>query len=243
MRSTFSLLGLSLVVAGAGCAPTIPFHATETADVLKAKQVAITVAGGGGDGSGIEKGAAAPSNCCGGGGVRVRVGVGHDQEVGAEMTAIGVGGSNGGDGVAYLAGKLRYKLGLGRHLAFLAGLGGAGAIPVKPQMSTPPLVLGADVALLASTSPLAGWAQVYGGLRFTAALPATSDFYANNPTELFTVPVGVALQLHPRWTLFLEGGLLGAVSEYQGSTDHSLQTYSWIGGYGAAAVQYTAGPL
>jgi hypothetical protein len=56
------------------------------------------------------------------------------------------------------------------------------------------------------------------------------------------VPVGVAVRMSPRWQLFLEAGLLGAVSEYQDGMGQSTN-YGWIAGYGAAAVQLTTGPL
>src|SRR5258708_6596853 len=62
-----------------GCTPPIPFFVAETADVLRRGDVSVTVAGGAG-------GTAAP--CCGGGGVRMRVGVGARQEVGADATYV-----------------------------------------------------------------------------------------------------------------------------------------------------------
>jgi hypothetical protein len=217
-----------LVGSAGGCAPTIPFHLTETAAVLARHQVAISVTGGGGDGTSTNE-KLSVDRCCGGGALRARVGLGGRHEVGAELAVIA---GNGKGGPVFPTGKLRYKLGLGEHLAFLAGLGLAGRIDTSGG-SANALYVGADAGLVASTSPLANIVQLYGGLRFTFSLPADDRFYANTPTQGFIVPAGLALRAGQYWQLYAEGGLIGGFSEP--SRD---QHYGWIGGYGAFAVEY-----
>jgi hypothetical protein len=234
MRQSIVVVLAALASTGVGCAPTIPFHMTETAAVLVKKQVAITLAGGGGAGSDTNHLDDHLPDCCGGGSLRLRVGVGHDQEVGAEVSVIGRGG---GDAAIYPAGKLRYKLGLGRHLAFVAGVGLSSYVNLDKQASTSDKTVvwaGADVGLVASTNRLGGIAQLYGGARFTFVVPTSSPFYQNLPTQGFVVPVGVALTLSPSWQLFFEAGLLAGFSET--ASDKHI---GWLGGYGAAALQVT----
>ncbi len=225
---------LMVIAIALGCAPTIPFHATETAEVLKAKQVAISIAGGGGVGGPVAQQSASATGL-GGGSLRVRVGVGHDQEVGVESTALTDGSS------LSASVKLRYKIGFGAHLALVGGAGVAGNFDPTNGSRTPPFV-GADVALLASTGTRNSHVQLYGGLRLTVSLPASSDFYQLGPMQLFTLPIGVAFKMSPRAQLFGELGLLGAVSEVRTSGD-GLRNYGFMGGYAAIAVQFLAGPL
>lgn len=228
--------GMLMVIAiASGCAPTIPFHATETAEVLKARQVAISVAGGGGVGGPVAQQSASATGL-GGGSLRVRVGVGHDQEVGVESAALTDDGRSLSASV-----KLRYKIGFGAHLALVGGAGVAGNFDPTNGSRTPPFV-GADVALLASTGTRSSHVQLYGGLRLTVSLPASSDFYQQGPMQLFTLPIGVAFKMGPRAQLFGELGLLGAVSEVRTSED-GLHDYGFLGGYAAIAVQFLAGPL
>jgi hypothetical protein len=206
---------------------------TETADVLAAKQVAFSVAGGGGGGQSTSGGSAV-SGCCGGGALRVRVGVGHSQEVGAEVGIIGAADNN--SGAVYPMGKIRYKLGFAHRLAFVAGSGLAGGINTSGQRT--PVYIGSDAAIIASTVPLGGAVQVYGGGRFTFSLPADSKFYENSPTQGFIFPLGVAFPANRQWQLFIEGGLITGISEVEVS--NQTKTYGWIGGYGAVAFQYAS---
>jgi hypothetical protein len=219
-----------LFALGAGCAPTIPFAMVETADVLARNQVSVTIAGGGGGGSSITSNAKS-SFCCGGGDLRVSVGVGRKQEVGADVAVLGQ------HGALYPSGKLRHKVGLVRHLALVTGVGGSGAIALDAGGKNSPLYLGADAALVASTDRIDGM-QLYGGLRATFALPASAQFYQNLPTEGVTVPLGLAIHLGARGRLFIEAGLLVGASQYE-SQYTKLETTAWVGGYGALAFQLT----
>jgi hypothetical protein len=220
--------GLSLLSCALGaCAPAIPFHFAETAETLKARQVSLTVAGGGGGGRDIHE-------CCGGGSARVRVGIGHNMEVGGELDAIG------GKGTAVLSGKASFKFAPVDYFALIAGVGGSGTINTSGEGSSP-LYLGTDVAALFSSRPLANLLRLYGGARFTFVLPTSGQFYQNLPTQGFIVPVGLALALSPRWRLFFESGMTGGWSELANNMTNQIDRFNWIGGYGAIATSITWG--
>jgi hypothetical protein len=229
MKSMIRLFPFFTLLAG-GCAPLVPFHFAETAETLKTKQVSLTVAAGGGGGRDVQ-------DCCGGGSARVRVGVGHDMEVGAEFEAIG------GRDTKVLTGKASYKVGFLRHFALIAGLGAGGYV----GNGSPPAILGADVAAVASSPPLVGLLSVYGGARFSFSLPVSGDFYKGYPSQGFIIPVGLALSAGPRFRLYFEGGFMGGWNEGPGATMPPSTTYAkptlsdWVGGYGALAASYTWG--
>jgi hypothetical protein len=212
---------LLLLLVG-GCAPVLPFHFAETAETLTKKSVSVTVSGGGGGG-----------NVGGGGGAsaRVDVGVGHDQQVGGEFSAMGTVGA------AYLGGKLRYKLGLNDRLALVAGSGVTGTVNVDTGKVTGPAA-GADLALVTSTRPNRKGARLYGGLRFSFVVPLARDVYSSSvggPAQVFVLPIGGAIPLSDRWRVFLEAGLVCGASEYnvEGRWVQAL-----VGGYGAIALAW-----
>jgi hypothetical protein len=239
LRSARSLLPVPcslfpvLLLLLPSCAPTLPFHFTETAPVLSKRQVAVAFAGGGGDGTSTNT-KINVDRCCAGGAVRVRVGLGGGHEVGAEVALIGAWGQGG---PLLPTGKLRYKLALGEHFAFLAGLGFAGRIDTAGG-SANGAFFGFDAGAVASTSPLAHHRlQLYTGARFTVSLPMESRFYENTPTQGFVIPAGLAVRANERFVFFCEGGLTAGFSE----PDHS-DWHGWVGGYGALALEYTTGP-
>jgi hypothetical protein len=100
----------------AACTPPPPFLLAETAETLPARAVSVTIGGGGGAAGGSSEVTQA-----GGAIARVRVGIGHQQEVGIEGGAYFAG--KPGDGNVYGVGKLGWKLQLRRHAAILAGVG------------------------------------------------------------------------------------------------------------------------
>jgi len=216
-----------LVVVG-GCTPLIPFHLAETAEVLKQGSVSLTVAGGGGGGRDVDK-------CCGGGSARVSVGVGRSSEVGFEASV--VGGAPDTHNVNLLT-KFRYKLGFHKNLALLAGLGVIGAFDTQLSKNDR-AGLGADVGVVASSDPIAGFLRVYGGARFSFVFGLEKDLYDGVPTQAFVVPAGLSFQANPAWRFFLEGGLVGGWSEFR--FENKISRGDWIGGYGLFAISHTWG--
>jgi len=200
--------------------------------VLQRQQVAVAIAGGGGDGTNTN-GKLTVDRCCGGAAARVRFGLGGGHELGAEL---GVIAGNGKGGPVLPTGKLRYKLGIGEHLAFLTGVGLAARIDTTGG-SPNAVYVGADAGLVASMKLHVPWLELYGGLRFTFSLPAEKRFYENTPTEGFIVPLGFAFNVSRSFQLFAEGGLVGGFSE-----PNRDDYYGWVGGYGVFAIQYTTPP-
>ncbi|HET6279447.1 MAG TPA: hypothetical protein VFH73_00715, partial [Polyangia bacterium] len=197
-QGTAGLFALTVMASGA-CAPfspTPPFHFAETAQVLAPREVGVTVAAGGGSFSwsdGV------------GGGARVRVGVGHHQEIGGEVTGMHVIDDSSptpeapwkGPNTAF-AGKLSWKLAPLRWFAVSAA-GGA-------SHSATGTAAGGDVAVMFSTRE-AFWSRVrpYGGVRGALAIPVGRDSNeAGGVTEGLVVAVGTAVELDRQFKLLFE---------------------------------------
>lgn len=224
-------LGLCAALGGAGCTPVLPMHFAETAEVIAKKEVSLTVSGGGGSASNV-------NNCCGGGAARVRVGVGHNMEVGVEAEVLGTGNSSAGTVV--LGGKVSYKYAPIPYLAILAGVGAMGSFGVGMGASNGDAGLGADVGAVASTPVLAKLLRIYGGARFSFVVPARKDIYAGGgPTQGIIVPVGLSLEPSRRWRVYLEGGYLGGWSENNYAINgNRFGSINWNGGYGSLSLAY-----
>jgi hypothetical protein len=225
---------LPLVIALTACAPIIPFHFAETAETLGKKQASLTIAGGGGDGAN-GNGNKFVEKCCGGGAVRVRVGVGHAQEVGVEGSVVGGGDLDSGG--VYLLGKLSYKLGLTPNVALLAGTGLAGGASRSGR--TTDVALGADLALVLSTNRLARVLRLYSGARFSFIVPVAKDPHRSDigaPTQAFVVPLGLSVEPTPSLRLYFEGAFFGGFSEP--NIDGPVTSQTWYGGYGTFALAF-----
>ena len=199
-----------------GCIPAVPFVAGETAEVLKPREVSAAIYGGGGafTGSG-----SSGSQCCGGAMARVRVGIGHAQEVGLD------GGAYFEDGGAWGTAKLAWKLQLGEHYALVAGVG--------TSFLDRSVSLGGDAGLIASTSPLVGSPlQLYAGLRVTMMIATDSDTQAGGGV----LSGGLLWNVTHRWRLAFEAGAIGGGGT--GFLDGTRYTPGWFGAYGAALVSY-----
>lgn len=217
-------LAVAALALGA-CTPPPPFVLAETAEPLPARAVSLTLAGGAGGAGGSST--VAPA---GGTIARVRVGVGHGQEVGLEGGAYFTGRPN--DGAIYGVGKLSWKLQLLSHMALLAGAGVSwigGAVGV-----------GGDFGGVWSTGPLGGRPiRVYGGLRGTLAIPARRDPYdGGGITGGGVLSTGLAWAPTPAWRLYLEAGAIGGGSVNHGAFNapSARDYFGWAGGYGALAV-------
>jgi hypothetical protein len=208
----------------ASCTPILPWHFAESPETLKAREVSLTVAGGGGAGGGNGGNL---NSCCGGGAARLRVGVGHEQEVGVEGNLIFA--SSGSVGAL----KLAYKIAPSPNFAIVAGAGAT--IDEGRQVA-----LGGDAAGVVATDALGrAGARVYSGLRVSFALPAGGrEIYdSGGASEALLVPVGVQLgPARARWRLYLEAGYMAAWS--QAREQQEVVGHNWHGGYGALAFSY-----
>jgi hypothetical protein len=218
MRASYALI----LICTAGCIPAVPFVTAETADTLKRGDGAATVYGGGGyfTGSGSPQ-----SGCCAGAMGRLRVGIGHDQEVGAEG-GVYVAGDKG-PGNVYGTTKLRWKMGLGEHIALIAGAG---------LSWTDNLVgVGADFGGIASTKLRNTRLHLYSGLRGTMVVAADSDVYQNGGISGGGIlPFGIEWRPGDHFRLDVEVGAIGAANV--AGTNKKLS--GWFGGYGALALSY-----
>jgi hypothetical protein len=203
LRASFRQRALFLTVAGTagGCAPfsaTPPFHFAETATVLKPGEVGVTAAGG----------------------------VGGDQEVGVEGTVIHV--ENGdtptdvmpweGESDAF-AGKLSWKIGLARWMAFVLGAGASHSATGD--------AVGGDVSLIASIPDPWGPFRPFVGARTGIAVPVGRDTNeAGGFTQGVTVGLGTTLAVSPDVDLVGEGGLLGAWSHGYHSTNADMTRHT-----------------
>lgn len=205
-----------------GCAPFTPPPAiplAETAQILNKGHVGLTgTAGGGGmfaDGAAV------------GGDVRARVGVGANQEVGIEGSAVFVDAGNhrSGDppwrGQSFAAAvKASWKLGLQPWAAVIAGVG--------PTFSATGDAMGVDFAAVFSRAR--GQVRPYAALRLALAIPVDHEITANGGiTGGVVVPVGIDVTVTDRVHFFVEAGLLNA-------WNYSDQVTWHIGGYGALAL-------
>jgi hypothetical protein len=216
------------------CTPlavTPPFHLTETAEILRPGQVAVTAAGGGAFGGFLDG--------AGGGAARVRVGVGARQEVGIEGGAayaaegtVDVASESRQQSQTFLSGKLSWKAGLTDWLAVVAGVG-AGHEWRAPHDNSLTTVGGDAGAVASPPRPLGGRWLPYGGLRLSVAVPVDDSDVST--TVAFAIPVGVAFVLTPHARLFAEVGGLEAHGGNAADT-------SWQGaGYGALGFTYLFG--
>jgi hypothetical protein len=222
-----------------GCAPLsvpAPFHFAETPKALLPGAVRITAAGGGG--------VAGLDGVGGGGGLRVRVGVGGHQEIGAEGTVLAVDtGTRGkddpewvGQSLAY-GYKLSWKLSPRDWVAVIAGVGGAHSILHES--------LGADVGALFARPN--GYLRPYGGLRALFAAPVGRPLDdRGGVTAGLTAGGGLSLHFSPRVDCFFEGGFVwlastGLHDPGPASANNQDQMGSHIGGYGLIALAVTLG--
>lgn len=203
------------VLLAPGCAPlspAIPLHTMETTEVLPARKFSFGfVAGGGGlaqEGSG------------GGAALRVRAGVGAQQEVGVEGAVLyvdtGTPRSTGprwtGQNTAYGM-RLSWKMAPLPFLATLAGLGAASA-PTGTSLSP-------DLGVLVSPGRLLlDRFRPYTAVRGVFSFPVGRDINLNGGvTASLVVPAGLMYQPSRSLRLFLEGGAfltgssLGAVAD------------------------------
>jgi hypothetical protein len=237
-RFVLLFVGASTALA-TGCAPLsvpAPFHFAETPKALAPGAVRITAAGGGG--------AAGLDGAGGGGGLRVRVGVGGHQEIGAEGTVLAVDTGTRqktdpywvGQSMAYSY-KLSWKLSPRDWVAVLAGVGGAHSILDES--------LGADVAVLFARPN--GYLRPYGGLRALFAAPVgrpTDD--RGGLTAGLTAAGGLSLHFSPRVDCFFEGGFLwitstGLHDPGPATSTNTDEMMSHVGGYGLFALAIALG--
>jgi len=216
LRASFRRSALFLTVAGiaSGCAPfsaTPPFHFAETATVLQPGEVGVTAAGGVG---GMGLGAHGV-----GLGVRARVGVGGEQEVGVEGTVIHVEDGDmptaqmpwQGESDAF-AGKLSWKIAMARWIAFVLGFGGSHSATGD--------AVGGDVSLIASIPEPWGPFRPFLGVRTGIAVPVGRDSSeAGGITQGATLGLGTTLAVADNVDLVGEGGLLSAWSHGYHSTN------------------------
>lgn len=212
---------LSLALCG-GCLPAVPFVAGETAETLKPREVSAAIYGGGGAFTGSSS---SGSDCCGGAMARVRVGVGHAQEVGVDGGVYLEG--HPGKGSVWGSGKLAWKLQLREHYALVAGVG------LTFIGST--VGLGGDAGVIASTSPLLGTGlQLYCTLRLTMIAHTYGDVSDGGAV----LASGLSWSASRRWRLAAEVGVVGAGEHDVPSMGLAPQNHAYFGAYGAALVSY-----
>jgi hypothetical protein len=228
---------LALLALG-GCTPVIPFYFAESAETLKKGAVSLTLAGGGGGGQSRRAAGGSDAltiqSCCGGGAARISGGMGRQMEIGVE-TAI-VGGDPANHNVNILT-KFRYKVGFGKYLALVAGLGITGSVDTNTSKGN--AGLGPDIGLIWSTGLIGRVLRIYGGGRFTFVFALEKDFYgAGGPTQGFVAPLGLSFAVAHPLRLYVEGGVVGGWSENRANPSQPVDVYGWIGGYGLFALAY-----
>ena len=208
---------LALALLCGGCIPAVPFVVGETAETLGPREVSAAVYGGGG----AFTGSGTAHDCCGGVMGRVRVGVGHAQEVGVE------GGAYLDGAGAWGTAKLDWKLQLREHYAIVAGVG---------TSFTPSVIgVGGDVGVIASTSPLEGTPlQLYTAVRATMMLQTNAVISDGGGV----LSGGVAYAPTPRLRVALEAGVIGAGAHDRDPNLYAPENAGWFGAYGAALVSY-----
>lgn len=221
--SVFALCAL----AASGCTTLLPFHFTETAEVLKRGETSLQVAGGAGGTSGF---------AYGGGGARFRAGFGGSVELGVE--ALGFGGTppcdtgnascvQGGPDQVY-SGKLSLKVGIVPSFAFLGGTGGLYDVR-KGQFA-----VGGDFGFVVSSATADQPNGIYSGLRFSVAVAPTGG----ERQGTLVWPVGASFGWKDsRWRFFLEAGLVVVFFDDRPGGD-SLGSYA---GYGSVGITYRFG--
>jgi hypothetical protein len=222
-------LAATLVVT-TGCYPALPTHFAESAEVLGPGKVGVTIAGGGAGfdtklrGKPLTYGAGAFE-------ARVRVGIGHDQEIGGSVfggvgTGVAGGDANGGAGA-----KISYKIGPARWLAFVADAG------VMDLNSASVVVPSGDLAVVLAPYTASDGTQVYTGVRGSLGVPILEGARAFD--EGITVPVGLAFHASERVRMFAEGGFIAGFGQFAGQAGFTgLNDTSTLGGYGVLAFGY-----
>lgn len=209
-------------LAWGGCLPAVPFVTGETAEVLKPREVSAAIYGGGGAFTGST---GSSGDCCGGAMARVRVGVGHAQEVGIDG-GVYLSGTPG-HGSVWGTGKLAWKLALGEHYALV---GGVGLTFIDQSVG-----LGGDAGVIASTSPLYGTGlQLYSAFRLTMIAQTNGDVSDGGGV----LSGGVSWSLGRRWRLAAEVGVVGGGAHEVPGMGIPPSNDGWFGGYGAALVSY-----
>lgn len=226
---------LTVATACAACAPLTPappFHFSETAEVIRRGQVGVTAAGGWGTlGFGSAWGGAA----------RVRVGIGHGQEVGIEgaAAAVSTSDSNGGTSASNrpwighssaFGGKLSWKGAPACCLAAIVGIG-ATTSAVGPAV-------GGDVGIVLSApwrvSPYAGFRGIFAVPVGDRPDPAYPGF-----TRGVVAAGGLAFGTS-KARLFLEGGLLATSTDFS-DADGRSGTRNHTGYYCVAGLGFVFG--
>jgi hypothetical protein len=212
-----SKLGRIALMFCAGCSPftaPLPFHMMESTEMLKAHEISLTAAIGGGglglDGQGF------------GGGMRLGVGVSDRHSLRLEATMIGhdTGDPNSADEpwkgrhIDY-GWKLSWKYAPVGYFAFILGGGGS-----YTRANTG---LGGDVAFLfGAPRALGGWFRPYGGVRVGVVAPVDpTEDSRGGVTEEIVVPLGMAASLTENSRLYLEGGYLQGFSQGSKLDNHS----------------------
>lgn len=214
-------LAAALATVAAGCSVPVPFAMAETAETLGAGEVSAGVVGGGGGAGGSS------AERAGGAFGRIRVGVGHGQEVGVEGGGYFFGVP--GNGSMYGTGALRYKLALSPHAALLTAFGLSW---IEKQVNA-----GGDFGFVLSSRPLGGVARLYVGARATLMAPTSGPLEAGGVAGGGILPLGVDYEPEPGWHVAFEAGLVGGGDVHHDFFGNDVIVYDrWIGGYGAVAL-------
>jgi hypothetical protein len=206
-----------LALACGGCIPSVPFVVGETAEVLKPREVSAAVYGGGGAFTGT---GSSGTGCCGGALGRVRVGVGHAQEVGVE------GGAYFDGGGAWGTAKLDWKLQINPHYALVAGIG--------TSFIDSTVGLGGDAGVIVSTRPFRDRISLYAALRATMMVQTNAAISDGGGV----LSGGIAYDPTPRLRVALEVGVAGAGGHDRDPNMYAPVNEGWFGAYGAALVSY-----
>jgi hypothetical protein len=205
-----------LALACGGCVPAVPFVVGETAETLGPREVSAAIYGGGG----AFTGTGTAHDCCGGAMARLRVGVGHAQEVGVE------GGAYFAAGAAWGTAKLAWKLQAREHWAIVAGLG--------TSFTGSTIGVGGDAGVIVSTSPFRDRLRLYAGLRATMMIDTGGDVSDGGGV----LSGGVAYDVTRGLRLALEVGATGSGFHDRQPSDFVPANAGWFGSYGAAVVSY-----
>lgn len=227
----FALLGFALALSG--CYPTLPTHFAESTEVLAPGNVGITLAGGPA-GFYTKLRGNHLTEAAGGFEGRVRVGIGHSQEIGGSVFA-GVGTPvSSGDVNVGAGAKLSYKI---APLPWLAAVADAGIMDLD---SASVVIPSGDLAIVAAPYTARDGSQVYTGLRGSLGIPILEGARASD--EGITIPVGFAFHASPRWRMFVEGGFVAGFGQFAGQSGSTgLNDTATLGGYGVVAVGYVFG--
>ena len=208
---------LVLALACGGCIPAVPVVVGETAETLEAREVSAAVYGGGGAFTGSTS---SGSECCGGAMARLRVGVGHAQEVGVE------GGAYFDGGGAWGTAKLAWKLQAREHWAIVAGIG--------TSFISNTIGVGGDAGVIVSTSPFRDRLRLYAGVRATMMIDTGGEVSDGGGI----LSGGMAYDLTRGLRVALELGATGSGFHDRHPNEFVPANAGWFGGYGAAVVSY-----